>query len=102
VLRYRNGLFLPEGSMSSLDKVAREAKADDGFLDLFERFATEGRNVSDKPTANAYAPTSFAHGAEAKKHHLRKADLEASMRRLFAEKKYTLRTMVVRRGPHRV
>jgi RecA-family ATPase len=87
VLRYRNGLFLPEAGVSGLDKIAREAKADDVFLGLLQRFASEGRNVSDKPTANAYAPTAFAHEAEAKKQHLRKIDLEASMRRLFAEKK---------------
>jgi RecA-family ATPase len=85
VLRYRNGLFLPEGSMSSLDKVAREARADNVFLDLLERFDSEGRNVSDKPTANAYAPTAFAHEAEAKTQHLRKADFEAAMRRLFKD-----------------
>jgi RecA-family ATPase len=85
VLRYRNGLFLPEAGMSSLDKIARESKADEVFLDLLKRFATEGRNVSDKPTANAHAPTAFAHEAEAKKHRLRKADLEAAMRRLFKD-----------------
>ena len=31
-----------------LDKLAREAKADEIFLDLLRRFAAEGRNVSDK------------------------------------------------------
>jgi hypothetical protein len=85
VLRYARGLFLPVAGMSGLDKIARDAKAGDVFLELLKRFATEGRNVSDKPTANSYAPTTFAHEAEAKKHHLRKIDLEASMRRLFKD-----------------
>ena len=41
VLRYRNGLFLPEKGASGLDKLACEAKADETFLDLLKRFAGE-------------------------------------------------------------
>src|SRR5262245_4333362 len=51
VLRYRNGLFLPEGGLCSLDKLAREQKAEEIFLALLARFNAEGRNVSDKPTS---------------------------------------------------
>jgi RecA-family ATPase len=87
VVRYRNGLFLPVAGMSGLDKIAHEAQADDVFLDLLKRFAGEGRNVSEKPAANNYAPTSFAKEAEAKKIHLRSLDLENAMRRLFANGK---------------
>ena len=87
VLRYRDGLFLPERTMSGLDKIARETKADETFLDLLKRFAGEGRNVSHHPTSKTYAPTAFAKETEAKQHHLRKADLEAAMRRLFEAKK---------------
>jgi RecA-family ATPase len=87
VLRYRNGLFLPEQSASGLDRIAREAKADEIFIDLLERFAGEGRNVSHNESARNYAPATFAKEAEAKKHQLRKADLEAAMRRLFEAKK---------------
>jgi RecA-family ATPase len=71
VLRYQRGLFLPEGGTSSLDKLAREAKADELFLDLLRRFAGQGRNVSEKPTARNYAPTEFADEADAKKHNIR-------------------------------
>jgi RecA-family ATPase len=85
VLRYRNGLFLPEPGVSDLDKIAREAKAEETFLALLKRFASEGRNVSDKPTANAYAPTAFAKEGEARNAKLRKADFEEAMRRLFAD-----------------
>jgi RecA-family ATPase len=87
VVRYGNGLFLPVAGISGLDKIGRDAKADETFLDLLKRFAGEGRNVSEKATSNNYAPTCFAKEAEAKKIHLRKADLEAAMRRLFANGK---------------
>jgi RecA-family ATPase len=87
VLRYRNGLFLPEAGMSNLEKIAREAKTDEIFLDLLKRFSSEGRNVSNKSSANAYAPTCFAKETEAKSAALRKADFEEAMRRLFADGK---------------
>jgi RecA-family ATPase len=87
ILRYRSGLFLPEHSISGLDKLAHEAKADEIFLDLLKRFASEGRNVSHNGNSKTYAPTAFAQEAEAKKLHFRKGDLEAAMRRLFEVKK---------------
>jgi RecA-family ATPase len=87
VLQYRNGLFLPQPGISDLDKIAREAKADEIFLDLLKRFSSEGRNVSNKPSANAYAPTCFAKETEAKSAALRKADFEEAMRSLFADGK---------------
>jgi RecA-family ATPase len=87
VLRYRNGLFLPEASLSGLDKVAREAKAEEIFLGLLKRFASEGRNVSHNANSRSYAPTVFVGETEAKKYQLRKTDLEAAMSRLFEAKK---------------
>jgi RecA-family ATPase len=87
VLRYRNGLFLPEASMSGLDKIARQAKADDVFLDLLKRFTSEGRNLSHNAGSRTYAPTIFTSETEAKKHQLRKVELEAAMNRLFEAKK---------------
>jgi RecA-family ATPase len=87
VLRYRNGLFLPEPSISGLDKIARDAKADEIFLRLVKRFADENRNVSNNESARNYAAIAFAKEEEAKKHQLRKADFEAAMRRLFEAKK---------------
>lgn len=87
VLRYRNGLFLPEVGTSSLDKVMRKAKADEIFLDLLKRLTGEGRNVGDKPNSPSYAPATFVKEAEAKQIQLRKPDFEAAMRRLFASGK---------------
>ena len=72
VLRYQRGLFLPEGGVSSLDRAVRNAKAEEVFLDLLNRFSVQNRNVSDKPTANTYAPTMFAKEDAAKKLGLRK------------------------------
>lgn len=42
VLRYQGGLFLPEAGVSSLDKAVRTAKANELFLDLLRRFASQG------------------------------------------------------------
>jgi len=83
VLRYQNGLFLPEGGMANLDKMAREAKAEDMFLDLLRRLLGQGRNVSHKPTAPNYAPSAFAKEDDAKRLRIKKADFEAAMSRLF-------------------
>jgi RecA-family ATPase len=83
-LRWKNGLFLPVSSMSSLEKLAAEHKVDELFLDLLDRYQQQGRNVSDRPKANSYAPTMFAADPEAKTSHIRKDALVASMGRLFA------------------
>jgi RecA-family ATPase len=87
VLRYRNGLFLPEASISGLDKIAREAKADEIFLELLQRITKEGRNVGDKRNSPNYAPTMFAKEPEAKGIKMRKSDFEAAMLRLFKDNK---------------
>jgi RecA-family ATPase len=87
-LRYQRGLFLPEGGLSSLDKLAQEQKADDIFLSLLARYTREGRNVSDKRTSPNYAPAAFCKETEAK--GIRKNLLEAAMRRLFERGKVRL------------
>ena len=42
VLRYRSGLFLPEGGVSGLDKLAREQRADEIFLSLLGGTSAKG------------------------------------------------------------
>jgi RecA-family ATPase len=84
VVRYQNGLFLPERGMSNLDKAARDAEADRAFIVLLRRFLEAGRNVSEKSSSPNYAPKGFAKEAEAKTANLRGADFEGAMRRLFA------------------
>jgi RecA-family ATPase len=100
VVRYQNGLFLPERGMSSLDKVARDAEADRIFIDLLRRLAGEGRNVNSKTTSPNYAPKVFVAEIEVKKAHLRKADLEEAMRRLFASGKIVVETYGRPSNPH--
>ncbi len=85
VLRYQRGLFLPEAGMSSLDRLAREQKAEETFLALLTRYDREGRNVSDKPTSPTYAPALFCKEREAS--GFRKEDLASAMRRLFEARK---------------
>jgi RecA-family ATPase len=87
VLRYKNGLFLPEHSISGLDKLAREAKADEIFLNLLKRLTKEGRNVGDKRNSPNYAPAMFVKEPEAKGIKMRKSDFEAAMLRLFKDNK---------------
>jgi RecA-family ATPase len=83
-LRWERGVYVPVGGIASVDKMAEEHTADRLFTALLDRFNSQGRNVSEKAASKNYAPTVFAKEAEAKKYGLRKADLEAAMRRLFA------------------
>jgi RecA-family ATPase len=83
-LRWQNGLYVPVSRQGFLDEGAAHAAANDVFLGLLDRFTRTGENVSNKPSANNYAPTLFAGEDEAKSKHLNKAALEAAMRRLFA------------------
>jgi RecA-family ATPase len=83
VLRYQRGLFLPEAGMSSLDKLAREAKADEIFLDLLLRFTIENRYVSERKSPT-YAPAIFAREEAAKKAGANSIALADAMRRLFS------------------
>jgi RecA-family ATPase len=88
-LRYQRGLFLPERGLSGLDQVARRDRAQDIFLALLRRFEGENRNVSDKPNAPNYAPTTFAAEEEAKSLRLKREDLREAMRDLFKDGRIT-------------
>jgi RecA-family ATPase len=83
VLRYARGVFVKEAGIGDLDKLARAAKAQDVFMELLRRLSGEGRTVSNNSKSNNYAPTVFAQEDEAKKHRLRKPELEEAMRQLF-------------------
>ena len=64
VLRYQNGLFLPVAGVSSLDKLAGEAKVDDLFLTLLRKLASQNQDLSPSPS-KTYAPSVFAKQPEA-------------------------------------
>ena len=89
-LRWKDGLFVPVGAVSHLEKLAAEQKADEAFCAQIIKFNQQGRNVSAKRNAPTYAPTEFAKEKEAKNAKLRKADLEAAMRRLLEAGKIRL------------
>ena len=101
VVRYQNGLFLPELGTSNFDAAAREVDADRIFIDLLNRFADNGHNLSDITTSPNYAPKVFTQEAEAKPTHLRKPEFEGAMRRLFAAKKIEVETYGKPSNPHR-
>jgi RecA-family ATPase len=86
VLRYQRGLFLPLPGVTSLDKAAQEAKAEEIFLGLLRRFTAANRNVSDK-SGTSYAPAFFVQEDEAKRAALTSKALEGAMRRLFKAEK---------------
>jgi RecA-family ATPase len=82
-LRWNDGLFLPVAQPGSLEMLAREQKADELFLKLLDRWNSQGRNVSDRKTANAYAPNRFIEEPEAKADKISKHELADAMERLF-------------------
>ena len=45
-LRWKNGLFVPVGGVSNLEKLAAEQAAEHLFLNLLNRFTSQGRNLS--------------------------------------------------------
>jgi hypothetical protein len=88
-VRWKEGVFVPVAAMEVLDKIAAESAADDLFLKLLDRFQDQGRNVSDKPSANNYAPKLFATDPDGKGRY---KDLAGAMPRLFAAGKLRMET----------
>jgi hypothetical protein len=77
--------FPGQGAAPSPQKAEAERRVEAVFLTLLDRFATDGRNVSDRgPTS---APALFAKEPEARAAKLGKAPLAEAMRRLFASAK---------------
>jgi AAA domain len=88
-LRWKDGVFVPMEAMGTLEKLAAENAADDLFLKLLDRFQDQGRNLSDKPTANNYAPRMFATDPDGKG---RTKDFVSAMARLFPAGKIRVET----------
>lgn len=82
-LRYQAGMFLPEKSPSTLEKLAREDTVKDLLLRLLRQAAADGVNLSANPTANNYLPSRLAKTAEAKDAKIRKPDFETAMRAML-------------------
>jgi RecA-family ATPase len=94
VLRWRNGVYVPESSGGSLEKLIHDKRADDLFLELLQRRQGQGRSVSDK-AGSTYAPAAFAGEPEAQAAGISKKKLADAMARLFAANKIR----VVTEGP---
>jgi RecA-family ATPase len=86
LLRWKNGVFVPEPREGTLEKAAAERRAEELFLTLLNRFTGQGRNVSDK-IGPSYAPALFAGEVEAKAARIGKTPLVAAMARLFSSGK---------------
>jgi RecA-family ATPase len=91
-LRWRNGVFVLEPKAGSLKTVAADAKADEAFMQVLNRFCRQGRNASPNP-GRTYAPSLFASEPEA--NGLAAKNLAAAMVRLFSADKIH----VVKEGP---
>lgn len=81
---WKDGVFVPTTAMGTFEKIAAERAVDELFLKLLDRFRDQGRNVSEKPTANNYAPKMFATDPDGKG---RRKDLADAMSRLFSARK---------------
>jgi RecA-family ATPase len=85
VLRWKNGVFVPEPGQGTIEKAVAERKAEGLFLMLLDRF---GAVTNKKGTA--YAPALFAQEPEAKAARISKTALADAMGRLFAANKLHL------------
>jgi RecA-family ATPase len=79
-LRYQRGLFLPEGSISNLNKLAAGQQVDELFLMLLDRINQQGRNVSPNP-GKTYAPALLSREPDAA--GTTSKTFEGAMSRLF-------------------
>jgi RecA-family ATPase len=91
-LRWKDGVFVPNGAVHWLDRRAADHVADDLFLKLLRQFQAQGRNVSATKNAPTYAPAAFADDPEAKAKGIRKPALADAMNRLFSANRIEVQT----------
>jgi RecA-family ATPase len=84
LLRWQNGLFVPDTRVGALDKMAADNRAETVFLELLVTYEGEGRYVSATPSVT-YAPKVFAE--DPRSGALGKRALTDAMNRLFAAKR---------------
>ena len=81
VLRYRNGLFLPEAGLSTLEKLAHDQKVDETFLDVLGKLIKQNRPVSPSAHASNYGPKVIASHPDGKAYTQR--DYQVALERLL-------------------
>lgn len=84
-LRWKDGVFVREDQPGGFEASIAKRKAEDVFLDLLARSASEGRDVSESRNAGNYAPKFFSRRPDST--GFTKSDFTAAMERLFADKK---------------
>ena len=82
LVRWKDGVYVVQPGVGSLQRVAAEQDADHLFLKLLHRLADQGRNVSDK-VSSSYAPTVFASEPDAQDAKASKKVFAEAMARLF-------------------
>jgi RecA-family ATPase len=100
ILRWKDGVFVPEPSPGSLEKMAQDQKVEQLMLELLDRYERQGRTAGDKP-GNSFAPAMFAQEPEAKTAGVTSVALRAAMNRLFSTNKIHVATYGKRSNPHR-
>jgi len=91
LLRWKNGLYVPEPRAGSLEQMAADAQLDALFVDLLRKLTKQGRNVTDRK-GPSYAPAKFAEQPEAKEAKVTSKQLAAAMERLLAAGKIRVLT----------
>jgi hypothetical protein len=81
-MRWQNGLFVPIGTPSTLDKLAADTKVEQAFLELLDLFTEQNQDVGPKKGPN-YAPAKFEDHPKSKPFDSRK--LAAAMQRARCE-----------------
>jgi RecA-family ATPase len=88
-LRWKAGVFVPEGTASTHQRSAAETKIDDAFLRCLDAATAQGRDVSAKKS-NAFAPAVFESMPEAG--GAKRSGLAQAMERLFSARKIKVET----------
>jgi RecA-family ATPase len=86
LLRWKNGVFVPEAGTGSVAQAAAERKVEELFLTLLGQFNGQGRFVGHK-AGHSYAPMLFAKTPEAMTAKVGKVAFAAAMERLFSADK---------------
>jgi hypothetical protein len=79
-VRWHQGLFVPAGSVGTLERVSAEADIDQAYLDCLDAAAARFLDVGEAP-GRAYAPTIFEKMPQARS--FKSKALAASQQRLF-------------------
>ena len=89
-LRWQRGLFVPEGSPSTLARAAAEAAVDQAYLNCLDAVVAQGRQVGPY-RSNNFAPTIFQQMLQAAGHKAKA--LLAAQERLFAAGRIEIETL---------